>query len=284
MGRYKSSKNLGIVLCAIIIVLLSSCAPKDSKTTINVITREQGSGTRTAFIEITGVLEKDGSGRETDNTYEEAVVQNSTEAVLNAVSNDENAIGYISLGSLNDTVKAVKVDGAEVDSENIKNGSYKIQRPFTMVYNKDISEEALDFIKYIESDEGQKVVEDMGYVSDMRGRAYETTNSEAKITIAGSTSVSPLMEKLVENYKKFNPKFKADIQATGSSAGIKSVQEGSAEMGMSSRELKDSERKLNSSIIARDGIAVVVNKDAPVEDLSLEKIKDIFEGKLTSWE
>ncbi|SHH15270.1 phosphate ABC transporter substrate-binding protein, PhoT family (TC 3.A.1.7.1) [Anaerosphaera aminiphila DSM 21120] len=284
MGRYKSSKNLGIVLCAIIIVLLSSCASKDSKTIINVITREQGSGTRTAFIEITGVLEKDGQGRETDNTYEEAVVQNSTEAVLNAVSNDENAIGYISLGSLNDTVKAVKVDGAEVNSENIKNGSYKIQRPFTMVYNKDISEEALDFIKYIESDEGQKVVEDMGYVSDMRGITYETTNSEAKITIAGSTSVSPLMEKLVENYKKFNPKFKADIQATGSSAGIKSVQEGSAEMGMSSRELKDSEIELNSSIIARDGIAVVVNKDAPVEDLSLEKIKDIFEGKLTSWE
>ncbi|SHH15301.1 phosphate ABC transporter substrate-binding protein, PhoT family (TC 3.A.1.7.1) [Anaerosphaera aminiphila DSM 21120] len=292
MKKRLKMKDLGVVLLASVSLLLTACNSKDSNETpqnesnsepISVISREQGSGTRTAFVEITGILEKNDSGEETDNTSEEATVQNSTEAVLNAVSNDKNAIGYVSLGSLNDTVKSLLVDGVEATAANVKDGSYKIQRPFNIVYKDGASAEVLDFLKYIESDEGQKVIEEMGYVSDVKGITYEALDSNAKITIAGSTSITPLMEKLTEAYKVFNPNFQVDIQATGSSAGVKSVQEDSAEIGMVSRELKDSESDLKSAVIARDGIAVIVNKEAEVEDLSLEKIKDIFEGTQTSW-
>ena len=292
MKKRLKIKDLGVVLLASVSLLLTACNSKDSNETpqnesnsepISVISREQGSGTRTAFVEITGILEKNDSGEETDNTSEEATVQNSTEAVLNAVSNDKNAIGYVSLGSLNDTVKSLLVDGVEATAANVKDGSYKIQRPFNIVYKDGASAEVLDFLKYIESDEGQKVIEEMGYVSDVKGITYEALDSNAKITIAGSTSITPLMEKLTEAYKVFNPNFQVDIQATGSSAGVKSVQEDSAEIGMVSRELKDSESDLKSAVIARDGIAVIVNKEAEVEDLSLEKIKDIFEGTQTSW-
>jgi len=292
MKKRLKIKDLGVVLLASVSLLLTACNSKDSNETpqnesnsepISVISREQGSGTRTAFVEITGILEKNDSGEETDNTSEEATVQNSTEAVLNAVSNDKNAIGYVSLGSLNDTVKSLLVDGVEATAANVKDGSYKIQRPFNIVYKDGASAEVLDFLKYIESDDGQKVIEEMGYVSDVKGITYEALDSNAKITIAGSTSITPLMEKLTEAYKVFNPNFQVDIQATGSSAGVKSVQEGSAEIGMVSRELKDSESDLKSAVIARDGIAVIVNKEAEVEDLSLEKIKDIFEGTQTSW-
>ncbi|MGO1580346.1 MAG: substrate-binding domain-containing protein [Peptoniphilaceae bacterium] len=251
--------------------------------TINVISREQGSGTRGAFTEITGILAKNDAGEETDNTSEEAVVQNSTDAVMTTVASDNTAIGYISLGSLNDTVKAVKVEGVEATPENIKSGEYKIARPFNILYKEGVSEEVMDFLKYIKTDEGQKIVEAEGYVPEMTGEAYQGSGSSAQITIAGSTSVTPLMEKLVEGYQKFNPEFKADIQATGSSAGIKAAQEGTAEIGMASRELKDSETGIEKEVIAMDGIAVIVNKESSLEDLTLENIKDIFEGTIGDW-
>lgn len=251
--------------------------------TINVISREQGSGTRSAFTELTGVLVKDGD-KEIDNTYEEAAVESSTDAVLTTVQNDKGSIGYISLGSLNDDVKAVKVEGVEATPENIKSGDYKLARPFNVAYKADVDEKAKDLITFIMSDEGQKICEEEGYVGEKAGKAYEPIDSDAHITIAGSTSVTPLMEKLAEAYKAKNPNAKIDIQSNGSSAGMTAAMEGTAELGMASRELKDEEKKeLEFTVIARDGIAVIVNKDNDVEDLSMDQLKDIFTGKLTEW-
>lgn len=291
------------VLVGILTLSLAACSGKnnadsnaananmkeDTKTeasaegAINAITREQGSGTRSAFTEITGVMEKDADGNEVDNTSEELSVQNSTNAVLTTVSNDENAIGYISLGSLNDTVKALKVEGVEADHDKVKSGDYKIARPFNLVYKADLDPAAQDLIDFIMSDEGQEIVSNEGYVGDPQGKKYEGSGSNAHLTIAGSTSVTPLMEKLIEGYKKYNPDFQGDIQATGSSAGVKAAQDGSAQIGMASREIKPEETGVEKLVIAMDGIAVIVNNDSPVEDLTIEQIKDIFTGKITDW-
>lgn len=261
---------------------LMACG-KNNDEKINLVTREQGSGTRTAFTSITSVLSKDEENRERDNTSEEAIVQNSTDAVMTTVMGDKNAVGYISLGSLNDTVRPVKVNGVFISSENIRNGSYKLARNFNMVYKDGISEGTEDFLKFIKSDIGQKIVEEEGYVKENSNLKYNSINNSDSITIVGSTSINPLMEKLVEGYKKYNPDFNANIQATGSSAGIKAVSNGSAELAMSSRELSDAEKDLNVDIIARDGIAIIVNNNSRIDDLRLETIRDIFIGKIESW-
>lgn len=251
--------------------------------TINVISREQGSGTRSAFTELTGVLEKDGDN-EVDNTYDEASVQSSTDAVLTTVQNDDASIGYISLGSLNDTVKAVKVDGTEATPENIKSGDYKLARPFNIAYKEGIDEKTNDFIKFIMSEEGQKIVAEEGYIEESEAEKYEPIDNDTHISIAGSTSVAPLMEKLVEAYKALNPNFVGDIQANGSSAGMTAAIEGTADIGMASRELKDEEKsEVESMVIARDGIAVIVNKNNSAEDLTMDNLKDIFTGAVTEW-
>lgn len=253
-------------------------------SSINVITREQGSGTRSAFTELTGVLVKDGD-KEVDNTYSEAAVQSSTDAVLTTVQNDASSIGYISLGSLNDDVKALKVEGVEATPENIKSNTYKLARPFNVAYKKDVDEKAMDLIKFIMSDEGQKICEEEGYVGDAKGETYEAINNDAKLTIAGSTSVTPLMEKLVEAYKAKNPDVVIDIQSNGSSAGMTAAMEGTAQLGMASRELKDEEKEaLDFTVIARDGIAVIVNKENKVEDVTMDDLQKIFTGELTDWE
>lgn len=252
-------------------------------SSINVITREQGSGTRSAFTELTGVLVKDGD-KEVDNTYSEAAVQSSTDAVLTTVQNDASSIGYISLGSLNDDVKALKVEGVEATPENIKSNTYKLARPFNVAYKKDVDEKAMDLIKFIMSDEGQKICEEEGYVGDAKGETYEAINNDAKLTIAGSTSVTPLMEKLVEAYKAKNPDVVIDIQSNGSSAGMTAAMEGTAQLGMASRELKDEEKEaLDFTVIARDGIAVIVNKENKVEDVTMDDLQKIFTGELTDW-
>ncbi|CAG7585771.1 Phosphate-binding protein PstS 2 [Peptoniphilus tyrrelliae] len=251
--------------------------------TINVITREQGSGTRSAFTELTGVLVKDGD-KEIDNTYAEAVVQSSTDAVLTSVENDKASIGYISLGSLKDSVKALKVEGLEATPENIKSGDYKLARPFNLAYKADVDAKVKDLITFIMSDEGQKICQDEGYVGDASGAKYEAIDNDGHITIAGSTSVSPLMEKLAEAYKAKNPKVQIDIQSNGSSAGMTAAMEGTAQLGMASRELKDEEKKaLEFTVIARDGIAVIVNNENSCENLTMDQLKQIFTGKLTDW-
>ena len=258
----------------------------DTGKTINVVTREEGSGTRGAFIEIVGILEKDANGNEEDRTYSEAIVQNGTNAVMTTVAGDEYSIGYISLGSLNDTVKAVKVNGVEATAENILNNSYEVARPFNLAYKGDLNPLAQDFLNFILSSEGQDIVTKEGYVQvDTQASNYESNGTEeGTLVIAGSTSVSPLMEKLVEAYQELNSGVSIEVQSTGSSAGMQSAMEGTADIGMASRELKDSElAELNPVVIALDGIAVIVNNNNPVEDLSIDDIKSIYIGETTNW-
>ncbi len=252
--------------------------------TINVISREDGSGTRGAFIELFGIEEKDADGNKVDNTTEEATIANSTEIVLSNVASDPSAIGYVSLGSLNDKVKALKIDGAEATVDNIKSGTYKISRPFNIATNGTPSDAAQDFINYILSSEGQKVVEDAGYIASVdNAEAYANSGAKGKVVIAGSSSVTPVMEKLKEAYAKVNSDVEIEINQSDSTTGLQATMDGTADIGMASRELKDSENSLTPTVIAIDGIAVIVNNDNSVDDMTADQIKAIFTGETTTW-
>lgn len=255
----------------------------DTSKSITVVTREEGSGTRDAFTELTGVLVKDGDTK-TDNTATSAVTINSTEAVITNVKDNDSAIGYISLGSLNDTVKAVKVGSVEATAENVKSGDYAISRPFNIAYKGELSEVAQDFVDYILSSDGQKVVADEGYVSVSENEAYNGSKPSGKISVAGSSSVSPVMEKLAEAYQKVNTNAKIEIQTSDSSAGMQAAMEGTCDIGMASRDLKDEEASaLKVTTIAKDGIAVIVNTLNTCDDLTMEQIKSIYTGETTVW-
>lgn len=261
----------------------SAASAFDSSKEISVVTREQGSGTRDAFIELTGVLVKDGDNK-TDNTYSGAVTVNGTEAVITNVKGNEAAIGYISLGSLNDSVKALKIEGVEATAENVKSGEYKISRPFNIAYKGELDGLAKDFVDYIMSSDGQKVVSDEGYVTVSDGEAYSGSKPSGKITISGSSSVSPVMEKLIEAYKQVNNGAEIELQTTDSSSGMTAAIEGTCDIGMASRELKDEElAELETTTIAKDGIAVIVNTANTADDLTLDQVKSIYTGETTVW-
>lgn len=248
---------------------------------ISVVSREEGSGTRGAFVELVKVEDKDGN----DATSVEAVIQNNTEAVMTTVAGEKSAIGYISLGSLNDTVKALKVDDVEATAENVADGSYKIARPFNIVTKEEPTGAEADFIGFILSEEGQKIVEEEGYVKSPEAKDYTPDESASgSIAIAGSSSVTPIMEKLVEAYGKINPNVKIQVNMSDSTTGVQSVKDGIAQIGMASRELKESEQDLNKVVIAMDGIAVVVNKDNSVENISLDNLKSVYLGEIENWE
>ena len=260
-----------------------SAAPSGA---ITVVSREDGSGTRGAFIELFGIQEEQ-DGEKVDMTTMDASVTNSTSVMMTTVAGDENAIGYISLGSLNDTVKAVKIDGAEASAENVANDTYKVSRPFNIVTGEEISETAQDFVNYIMSEEGQQIVEDNGYIKeDADAEPYEGGEVSGKIVIAGSSSVTPVMEKLSEAYQALNKDVTIEVQQSDSTTGVNSTAEGICDIGMVSRELKDEEGELGltAQVIARDGIAVIVNKDNDLEDLTTEQVKAIFTGETTEWE
>ena len=253
--------------------------------TIDVISREDGSGTRGAFIELFGVEQKDASGEKVDYTTDDAEITNSTEVMITSVAGDKQAIGYISLGSLNDSVKALKIDGAAATVDDIKDGSYKIARPFNIVTTGEVSDVAQDFINFIFSEEGQKVVEDNGYISQGNQGAYTASGKSGKFTVAGSSSVTPVMEKLAEAYKALNSDVTVEVQQSDSTTGVTSALEGVCDIGMASRELKEEEtaKGAQGQVIAMDGIAVVVNNDNPVDDLTSEQVKDIYVGDTTDW-
>lgn len=252
---------------------------------IDVISREDGSGTRGAFIELFGVEQKDASGEKVDYTTDDAEITNSTEVMITSVAGDKQAIGYISLGSLNDSVKALKIDGAAATVDDIKDGTYKIARPFNIVTTGEVSDVAQDFINFIFSEEGQKVVEDNGYISQGNQGAYTASGKSGKVTVAGSSSVTPVMEKLAEAYKALNSDVTVEVQQSDSTTGVTSALEGVCDIGMASRDLKDEEtaKGAQGQVIAMDGIAVVVNNDNPVDDLTSEQVKDIYVGDTTDW-
>ena len=262
-------------------------AAKDSalEGPITVISREDGSGTRGAFIELFGIEVKNDAGEKVDMTTDDAEITNSTSVMMTSVAANTEAIGYISLGSLNDTVKAVKIDGAEATVDNIKSGTYKIARPFNIATKGEVSDVAQDFIKYIMSEDGQKVVEDNGYISQGNDGAYESAGLSGKVVVGGSSSVTPVMEKLKEAYVALNPDVTIEVQQSDSTTGMTSAIEGVCDIGMASRDLKDSEieKGLTGTTIAMDGIAVIVNNDSPVEELSSDSVKGIYTGEITDW-
>lgn len=258
----------------------------DAGNDISVVSREDGSGTRGAFIELFGVEEKDENGEKMDMTTEEAAITNSTSVMMNTVAGNEYAIGYISLASLDDTVKALKIDGSEATVDNIKSGTYKIQRPFNIVTKEGLSDVAQDFVNYIMSPDGQKVVEENNGIPMDDVKPYESNGATGKIVVAGSSSVSPIMEKLKEAYLKVNTGAEIEIQTNDSTTGVASVIDGLCDIGMASRELKDTETSagVTPTVIALDGIAVIVNNDSAVDELSSEQVKSIYTGEVLTWD
>lgn len=257
----------------------------DSSKEIGVISREKGSGTRGAFIELFGIEEKNEAGEKVDNTTTAAVVTDKTSVMMTTVAGDKYSIGYISLGSLNNTVKAVKIDGAAASVENIENGSYKISRPFNIVTGDDLSDAAKDFVSFIMSAEGQKVIADAGYIPAAEGEAYSASGASGKVTVHGSSSVTPVMEKLSEAYAAVNSDITVEVQQSDSSTGISDTIDKSCDIGMASRDLKDTETEkgVTGTVIATDGIAVIVNNESTVDSLTSEQVKNIFTGKTTVW-
>ena len=257
----------------------------DSSNDITIVSREDGSGTRGAFIELFGIEEKK-DGEKVDMTTDDAQITNSTSVMLTTVAGDDYAIGYVSLGSLNDTVKALKIDGEEATEQNIKDGKYKICRPFNIATKKGADNEvAKDFIAYIMSKEGQQVISDNGYIGDDSAEAYAGSKPSGKAVVGGSSSVSPVMEKLIEAYKKVNTGAEIELQTTDSTTGMTSAIDGSYDIGMASRELQDEEKdKLDSQVIATDGIAVIVNKNNTTDELSSDQVKDIYTGNAVAWD
>ncbi len=252
---------------------------------ITVVSREDGSGTRGAFIELFGIEEKNDAGEKIDMTTDLAEITNSTAVMMTTVAGNTNAIGYVSLGSLDDSVKVLSIDGVEATVENIKNGTYSVARPFNIATGKEVSEAAQDFINFILSDEGQAVVEENGYISQGSTGAFESTMVEGKVIVAGSSSVTPVMEKLKEAYLAINTNASIEVQQSDSTTGMTSAIEGMCDIGMASRELKDSELEagLTPTVIAMDGIAVVVNHNNAVNGLESAQVKDIFTGAVTDW-
>ena len=294
-------KLLALAMTAVIVMGAAACSPSKEETNtaddtsntqteepagmtgaISVVSREEGSGTRGAFVELMEVVDES----DNDMTTLTAEITNSTSVMLTTVAGNKQSIGYVSLGSLSDDVKAVKVDGIEASISDIKNGSYKVSRPFLIVYKDgQLSDIAQDYMKFILSAEGQKIVGEHGYIAAVDNtEAYAASGLSGKLVLAGSTSVSPIMEILADEYKKLNPDVTVEIQQTGSGAGITSAIEGVCDFGMSSRELKESEAaELTKAQIAIDGIAVIVNKENPVDDISSEQIKNIYLGQTTDW-
>lgn len=290
----KTKKIIALGLIAVMAVsVFTGCSKKTSSESdfdkakkSAVITREDGSGTRGAFIELFGVEEKDSSGEKVDKTVETAVTTNSTSVMMTTVAGDLYSIGYISLGSLNDTVKAIQIDGVDPTVENIKDGSYKISRPFNIATKDGLSEAAQDFIDFIMSADGQKVLEDNGYITVAEdAAAYAGSMDSGKVVIHGSSSIAPVMEKLKEAYLEKNPNVTIEVQQSDSSSGMTDAIDGTCDIGMASRELKDSETSegLTPTVIALDGIAVIVNNDSPVTNLTSQQVKDIFTGVSAVW-
>ena len=286
----KTKRILSIILMSVmLIVCLVGCGADegtfDAENDINVVSREDGSGTRGAFVELFGIEEKSADGSKTDKTTKEAIIANKTDVMLTNVSGDTYAIGYVSLGSLSDSVKALKIDGAEATADNVKKGIYKVSRPFNIATKGELSDLTADFIDFILSAEGQEIVAQSYIAVNEDAPSYKGTKPNGKIVVSGSSSVSPIMEKLKEAYLTVNPGAKIEIQTNDSTSGITSTIDGTCDIGMASRELKQSEMDegLASTVIALDGIAIIVNPANTLDNLSADQVKSIFTGETTVW-
>ncbi len=285
MKRNFKKLMTAVLAGTMLVAALTGCGKNGANDEITVVSREDGSGTRGAFIELFGIEEKDADGNKVDNTISTAEITNSTSVMMTTIAGNEAAIGYISLGSLDNSVKAVKIDGTEASAENVKNGTYKVSRPFNIATKGTVNEQTQDFIDFILSAEGQAVVEEAGYISEGNTGSYTASGKSGKITIMGSSSVTPVMEKLKEAYVALNPDVTIEVQQSDSTTGMTSAIEGACDIGMASRDLKDSElaEGLTAQAIALDGIAVVVNNNSDIEELTSEQVKQIYTGEVTKW-
>ena len=273
-----------LTLALSMMVFLTGCGTI-SRDSITPVSREDGSGTRGAFVELFGIQEKDENGEKMDMTTDLAEITNSTAVMLLTVTGNRNAIGYISMGSMNDAVKTLEIDGVEATFENIRNGTYKVARPFHIATKADVSSAAQDFINYILSAEGQKIVEESGYISKGNTGSYQPTTAKGNVVVSGSSSVAPVVEKIKEAYEAINPNVTVEMQQSDSTIGMNSLKEGMCDIGLASRELKDSELEagLIPTVIALDGIAVVVNHENAVDSLKSEDVKAIYKGEIDEW-
>lgn len=273
-----------LTLALSMMVFLTGCGTI-SHDSITPVSREDGSGTRGAFVELFGIQEKDENGEKMDMTTDLAEITNSTAVMLLTVTGNRNAIGYISMGSMNDAVKTLEIDGVEATFENIRNGTYKVARPFHIATKADVSSAAQDFINYILSAEGQKIVEESGYISKGNTGSYQPTTAKGNVVVSGSSSVAPVVEKIKEAYEAINPNVTVEMQQSDSTIGMNSLKEGMCDIGLASRELKDSELEagLIPTVIALDGIAVVVNHENAVDSLKSEDVKAIYKGEIDEW-
>lgn len=281
----KTMFSVAVLASCFFLPALAACGKSASSAqTISVVSREEGSGTRGAFVELFGI-EEEKDGEKVDLTTSSAIVTNSTAVMLTTVAGDEQAIGYTSLGALDDSVKAVSIDGVKPSVANVENDSYKISRPFNIVTKAKVSDAAQDFISFIMSSDGQKVVEKDGYISVEASSAYKSSVDSGKVVVSGSSSVAPVMEKLKEAYAKVNANVKVEVQQSDSSTGVSATIDGTADIGMASRELKDSETSqgVTTTVIAKDGIAVIVNKENDEKSLTSKQVKSIFTGDTTKW-
>lgn len=290
----KSGKAIGIgVLSVLAAVMLAGCKGNDwdenaeaPRGEITPVSREEGSGTRGAFTELVG-LEEDIDGETFDMTTARSEVTNSTAVTINSVSGNKSAIGYISLGSMNDMIKPLAIDGVMPSIETVKDGSYKIARPFNIVYRDDLSEIGQDFVQYIMSDQGQSIIEEEGYVSQgSEGKYSPSLDGGGSLSVSGSSSVEPVMEKLAEEYEVLNPDVNIEVQVSDSTTGVSTVLEGVTDIGMASRNLNDSEVQAGAipKVIAMDGIVVIVNKQNPLEELTTDQLRAIYSGEAKNWE
>ena len=288
MKKIDVKKLVGIAVSACVIFsAFTSCTEEkwNKNSSINVLSREDGSGTRGAFIELFGVEKKNAQGKKVDYTTDEASITNSTAVMLTTVAGNKYAIGYVSLGSLSSSVKAVKIDGVSATVDNINNGSYKIARPFNVAVRNNLSNAAQDFLNYILSSDGQNIIAANKYIKVPAANSYSASGISGKIVVAGSSSVSPVMEKLIEAYKALNPSVQIELQTSDSTTGVINAIDGTCDIGMASRALKDSEKEkgVREVTIAIDGIAVIINNDNPVEGLKKSDVEGIFTGKINSW-
>lgn len=284
----KTLALLTVILLAASVV--SACGTRgggafDTEREITVLSREDGSGTRSAFVELFGVKREDESGKSYDATTPEAIITNNTSVMISTVAQDKYAIGYISLGALGGSVKALAIDGVQPTTANIESGLYPVLRPFNIVTKDVPSAAAQDFIGFILSADGQRVVADTGYISNADAPAYSPGGLSGAITVAGSSSVSPVMEKLKEAYIALNPAVSIEIQQSDSTTGVTNTVEGICDIGMVSRELRDSERAAGiiDTVIARDGLVVIVGNDNPLAELSGETVRAVFSGDIIRW-
>ena len=281
-------KGLAVAMAALLgVATMGTTVMAAASGDITICSREDGSGTRGAFVELFGIEEKDADGNKVDMTTEDAKITNSTSVMMTTVAGDVNSLGYISLGSLNDTVTAVKIDGVEATADNVSNGTYKIARPFNIATKgEDLSDAAQDFVNYILSKDGQQIITENGYISVGEGKEFTSNNASGKLVIAGSSSVTPVMEKLVEAYGKVNANVEIEVQESDSSTGMQSTIDGLCDIGMASRELKDSETEagLVATEIAKDGIAVIVNNESGITDLTSDQVKQIYTGEILTWD